>query len=85
MNFKGGESVTKAIRITGKVDFSGDHPMIDHFRFVKDNTEIAKAAKMTIPSPEHAALSRRPEGDLPDVYPDMDGFFEDLAQTYARP
>ncbi|MFL5204778.1 MAG: 5-methyltetrahydropteroyltriglutamate--homocysteine S-methyltransferase, partial [Microvirga sp.] len=38
MNFKGGVGIAKALRVTGKVGFSGHHPMIDHFRFVKDNT-----------------------------------------------
>jgi len=46
MNFKGGVGIAKALRITGKVGFSGQHPMIDHFRFVKDNTD--RVAKMTI-------------------------------------
>src|SRR4051812_36284243 len=48
MNFKGGVGIAKALRVTGKVDFS-DHPMIDHFRFVKENT--SRVAKMTIPGP----------------------------------
>lgn len=33
MNFKGGVGINKALRITGKVGFSG-HPMIEHFRFL---------------------------------------------------
>ena len=31
MNFKGGVGIAKALRVTGKVGFSGHHPMIDHF------------------------------------------------------
>ena len=37
MNFKGGIGVPKVLRVTGKVGFTS-HPMIEHFRFVKDNT-----------------------------------------------
>src|SRR3954453_7176026 len=48
MNFKGGVGITKALRVTGKVGFT-DHPMIEHFRFLKDNT--SRLPKMTIPGP----------------------------------
>ena len=57
MNFKGGVGITKALRVTGKVGFT-QHPMVDHFRFVKENTD--RVAKMTIFRPEHAPLSGRP-------------------------
>ena len=48
MNFKGGVGITKALRVTGKIGFSG-HPMIEHFRFLKENT--SRVPKMTIPGP----------------------------------
>src|SRR4029079_7421690 len=49
IQFKGGiETKAKGLRVTGKIGFSG-HPMLDHFRFLRDHTR--GTAKMTIPSP----------------------------------
>ena len=62
MNFKGGVGINKALRITGKVGFSG-HPMIEHFRFLAANT--SRVPKMTIPGPSMLALPRRPGDDEP--------------------
>lgn len=78
--FQGGiETRPKGIRVLGKVGFSG-HPMLDHFRFLRDRTRAA--AKMTIPSPSvlHFRGGRRAVDAA--IYPDMDEFFHDLGQAY---
>src|SRR3990172_2296474 len=49
IQFKGVETKPKALRVTAKMDFSNDHPMLAHFRFLKANTKVTP--KMTIPSP----------------------------------
>src|SRR6266513_1626697 len=47
--FKGGiETQAKGLRVVGKLGFSG-HPMLEHFRFLRDHTSAVP--KMTIPSP----------------------------------
>ena len=80
--FKGGLATkAKGLRVTGKVGFSG-HPMIDHFRFVKDYSAVMP--KMTIPSPSvlHFRGGRRAVD--PSVYPDMNDFYRDLGEAYKR-
>ncbi len=81
MNFKGGVGVSKALRITGKVGFSG-HPMIDHFRFVKDNT--SRTAKMTIPGPSMLHYRGGRKMMNAGLYPDMDAFYSDVGAAYAK-
>jgi 5-methyltetrahydropteroyltriglutamate--homocysteine methyltransferase len=81
MNFKGGVGVSKALRLTGKVGFSG-HPMIDHFRFVKDNT--SRTAKMTIPGPSMLHYRGGRKMMNAGLYPDMDAFYSDVGAAYAK-
>jgi 5-methyltetrahydropteroyltriglutamate--homocysteine methyltransferase len=79
--FKGVQPKPVLLRTIGKVGPTLDHPMIDHFRFVKDNTSVTP--KMTIPSPTSLHFRYgRPAIDA-GVYPDLDQFFEDLGAAYA--
>jgi 5-methyltetrahydropteroyltriglutamate--homocysteine methyltransferase len=82
MNFKGGVGITKALRITGKVGFPGHHPMIDHFRFVKDNTD--RVAKMTIPGPSMLHYRGGRKMMNMGVYPNMDDFYADVGKAYNK-
>src|SRR5205085_10207052 len=68
-------------RVSGKLGFT-HHPMIDHFKFLKAHT--AQTPKMTIPSPSVLHFRGGRAGISRDVYPDIDAFFEDLAQTYKK-
>jgi methionine synthase II (cobalamin-independent) len=80
--FKGGLATqARGLRVTGKLGFSG-HPMIGHFRFVKDHTTATP--KMTIPSPSvlHYRGGRHAV-DL-NVYPDMNDFYRDLGEAYHQ-
>src|SRR5215472_16624612 len=78
--FKGGiETQAKGLRVVGKIGFSG-HPMLEHFRFLRDRTRATP--KMTIPSPSvlHFRAGRRAVS--PSAYPDMEEFYCDLANAY---
>ena len=82
IQFHGIQTKPESLRVTGKLDFPADHPMLDHFRFLKANTQLVP--KMTIPSPSvmhfrggRTAISRQ-------VYPDMAAYFDDLAKLYAK-
>ena len=78
--FKGGiETQAKGLRVTGKLGFSG-HPMLDHFRFLRDHTRATP--KMTIPSPSVLHFRGGRRAVSPDVYPDMEEFYRDLGQAY---
>jgi 5-methyltetrahydropteroyltriglutamate--homocysteine methyltransferase len=85
IQFAGVETRNDSVRVIGKLDFPDDHPMLEHFKFLKKYCEIAHVMpKMTIPSPSvlhfrggRAAISK-------DVYPNIDEFFHDLAKTYRK-
>ncbi|MGK9166349.1 5-methyltetrahydropteroyltriglutamate--homocysteine S-methyltransferase [Inquilinus limosus] len=80
IQFQGAQVKPKAVRVVGKLGFSG-HPMLEHFRFLKANT--SRVPKMTIPSP--SMLHYRGGRQMIDaqVYPEMEGFYADLGQAYA--
>jgi 5-methyltetrahydropteroyltriglutamate--homocysteine methyltransferase len=80
--FKGVATKPKGVRVIGKVGFSS-HPMIDHFRFVREHTHSA-TPKMTIPSPSvlHFRGGRKAISEA--VYPDLDDLYCDLGSAYNR-
>jgi 5-methyltetrahydropteroyltriglutamate--homocysteine methyltransferase len=71
----------EGIKVTGKIGFS-NHPMIEHFKFLKANT--SRTPKMTIPAP--SALYGRPIGTPVDksVYSNKEKMFDDLGQAYKK-
>jgi len=80
--FKGGIATkSKALRVTGKLGFSG-HPMLDHFRFLKQHTK--ETPKMTIPSPSVLHFRGGRQAVSEAVYPDMAEFFRDLGLAYQK-
>ncbi|GJD52025.1 5-methyltetrahydropteroyltriglutamate--homocysteine methyltransferase [Methylobacterium crusticola] len=81
MNFKGGVGIPKALRVTGRIGFSG-HPMLDHFRFLKARTD--RVPKMTIPGPSMLHYRGGRKMINMGLYPEMDAFYEDLGAAYAR-
>jgi 5-methyltetrahydropteroyltriglutamate--homocysteine methyltransferase len=80
--FKGGLATqAKGLRVIGKVGFSG-HPMLEHFRFVKDNAKATP--KMTIPSPSVLHFRGGRHAVDANIYPDMNDFYRDLGDAYNR-
>jgi 5-methyltetrahydropteroyltriglutamate--homocysteine methyltransferase len=78
--FKGAELTPRALRVTGKIGFSG-HPMLDDFRFVQAHT--TRTAKMTIPAPSALHYRFWREAVSREIYPSMEEFFADLGRAYA--
>jgi 5-methyltetrahydropteroyltriglutamate--homocysteine methyltransferase len=70
------------LRVVGKLGAFSGHPMIDHFRFVKDHTR--GTPKMTIPSPSSVHFRYGRDGVPESIYPDMDEFYRDLGQSYRK-
>ena len=68
-------------RIISKVGFS-NHPMLDHFKFLKDNT--TRTPKMTIPSPSAFYGRTGRESVSKEAYPKLEDFFADLGHAYAK-
>jgi len=82
IQFHGTQTRAEGLQVHGRVAFPADHPMLAHFRYLKS---VAKGVpKMTIPAP--SALHYRGGREAIDraVYPDLDGFFEDLGRAYAE-
>ena len=69
IQFQGVQTKPKSIRVTGKIGFS-DHPMLEHFKFLKAHTRVVP--KMTIPSPTVMHFRLEPGAVSQGVYPDRD-------------
>jgi 5-methyltetrahydropteroyltriglutamate--homocysteine methyltransferase len=80
IKFHGVETKARSLEITGRIGFS-DHPMLDHFRFLKAHT--SRVPKMTIPSPSvlHFRVGRNL---IAPVYPDLEEFFADTGAAYKK-
>ena len=80
IQFTGVETKAQGIEVTGKMGFS-DHPMLDHFRFLKAHAKVLP--KMTIPSPSVLHF-RQDDTARRKIYPDIEDFFDDLGTVYAK-
>jgi 5-methyltetrahydropteroyltriglutamate--homocysteine methyltransferase len=81
IQFQGVQTKAQGIRVAGKLGFS-DHPMLDHFKFLKSNTRVTP--KMTIPSPSVLHFRLEPNAVNTKVYADRDAIFDDLGKAYRR-
>jgi 5-methyltetrahydropteroyltriglutamate--homocysteine methyltransferase len=81
LQFHGVETKPKAVRVVGKLGFS-DHPMLEHFKFLQSHTRVQP--KMTIPSPSVLHFRSGRSGISKKIYPDIEEFFDDLAQAYRK-
>jgi 5-methyltetrahydropteroyltriglutamate--homocysteine methyltransferase len=79
IQFQGVQTKAQAPHIVGKLGFS-NHPMLEHFRFLKAHTKVVP--KMTIPSPN--VLHFRLGSADKSLYPDRAALFDGLAQAYAQ-
>ena len=82
IQFHGVQTKPESLRITAKLDFPADHPMLGHFKFLKANTKVTP--KMTIPSPSVMHFRGGRNAISKEAYPDMEGYFEDLAKVYGK-
>jgi len=74
---------SQVLRIDDKISFPADHPMLDHFRFLRDNVPHGVVPKISIPSPtvlhfrlDEDAVTTGQYGD------DHEAIFDDLAAAY---
>ena len=81
IKFHGVETKPESVKVAGKVGFSG-HPMIEHFRFLKETTRVVP--KMTIPSPSVLHFRGGRHAIVETAYDDYDEFFDDLAGAYSK-
>jgi len=79
IQFHGVQTKAEGLKITSKIGFSG-HPMLEHFKFLKNHTRVTP--KMTIPAPSTLHFRQGRASISKEAYPDLDRFFDDLAKTY---
>jgi 5-methyltetrahydropteroyltriglutamate--homocysteine methyltransferase len=82
IQFHGVQTKAESLKVTSKLDFPADHPMIEHFKFLKANTKVTP--KMTIPSPSVMHFRGGRSAISKDVYPEMGAYFEDLGKLYGK-
>jgi 5-methyltetrahydropteroyltriglutamate--homocysteine methyltransferase len=70
------------LRVIGKLGGYKPHPMIEHFKFLKAHTK--QTPKMTIPSPSSLHFRYGRDAVPESLYPDMNDFYRDLAQSYSK-
>jgi 5-methyltetrahydropteroyltriglutamate--homocysteine methyltransferase len=70
------------VRVARKLGDFDTHPMIEHFKFLKDHTRATP--KMTIPSPSAVHFRDGRDAVPVSIYPDMEDFYRDLGQTYRK-
>ena len=80
IQFQGIQTQMKVLKVTGKIRFAPNHPMLEHFKFVKAHT--TKIPKMCIPSPSVMHFRLEPGSVAASAYPNRDAIFDDLAVAY---
>src|SRR6478609_9108996 len=82
IRFQGVNPKPMMLRVTGKLGAFSSHPMLEHFKFVKEHTRATP--KMTIPSPSSLHFRYGRDAVPESIYPDMNEFYCDLGQTYRK-
>jgi 5-methyltetrahydropteroyltriglutamate--homocysteine methyltransferase len=82
IKFQGPNPKPMMLRVTGKLGIFTTHPMLDHFKFVKEHTRVVP--KMTIPSPSSLHFRYGRDAIPGSIYPDMEDFYADLGRTYSK-
>ncbi len=80
IQFQGTQTKAQAPEIVAPLGFPRDHPMLEHFRFLKSCTTATP--KMTIPSPN--VLHFRLAAVDRTLYPGREALFDALAHTYRQ-
>ena len=84
--FHGEAAMVDDTYIVGKIGLSGEHPFVDHFRFVKALEDENTVAKQTIPSPaQFLAQFTMPfnRSCTKKYYPDEQELVEDIVKAYG--
>ena len=85
--FHGEAAMVDDTYIVGKIGLTGEHPFVDHFRFVKALEDENTVAKQTIPSPaQFLAQFTMPfnRGCTEKPYPNEQELVNDLVAAYGK-
>ena len=85
--FHGEAAMVDDTYIVGKIGLNGEHPFVEHFRFVKALEDENTVAKQTIPSPaQFLAQFTMPfnRGCTEKYYPDEQELVNDIVAVYGK-
>ena len=85
--FHGEAAMVDDTYIVGKIGLTGEHPFVDHFRFVKALEDENTVAKQTIPSPaQFLAQFTKPfnRGCTEKHYPNEQELVNDIVAAYGK-
>ena len=82
IQFQGPQPKPMMLRVTGKLGTLSGHPMLAHFKFLKEHAR--GTAKMTIPSPSSLHFRYGRDAIPGSIYSDMSEFYRDLGNTYRQ-
>ena len=80
IRFQGVNPKPMMLRVVGRLGRFSGHPMLEHFRFLKDRARAIP--KMTIPSPSSLHFRYGRDAVPASIYPEMSDFYRDLGETY---
>ncbi|MBE6091191.1 MAG: 5-methyltetrahydropteroyltriglutamate--homocysteine S-methyltransferase [Clostridium beijerinckii] len=84
--FNGLETRAETATLTGKIDFS-NHPMVEHYKFLKSISGYDVVARQTIPAPAQflAELQRGENKEITEsIYKNIDELILDIANAYKK-
>ena len=81
-NAQGPQPPSYLLRVTGKLGGAAPHPMVEHFRFLRDHANAT--AKVTIPSPSSLHFRYGRDAVPENIYPVMEDFYRDLGESYRK-
>lgn len=87
-HFHGQTAPSYNIRVVDKISFNDNHPFLADFEFLQKTvgTKGDAIAKATIPSPNmilrQELLANDGSSKIHEIYPNIEDFYHDLAQTY---
>src|SRR5215470_7204933 len=82
IRFRGVNPKPMMLRVIGKLGTFSGHPMLEHFKFVREHAKATP--KMTIPSPSSLHFRYGRDAVPESIYPDMADFYRDLGQSYRK-
>ena len=83
--FHGEDAIVDDTYLVGKLKLSGEHPVVDHFRFVKQFEDENTVAKQTIPSPAQFLAQFLFPFNLESTfaqYESEEAFIDDVVEVY---
>ncbi|WP_028659146.1 5-methyltetrahydropteroyltriglutamate--homocysteine S-methyltransferase [Nocardioides insulae] len=83
IQFQGVATKNQVLRVHDKIGFPADHPMLEHFRFLRDHVPAGVTPKISIPSPSVLHFRLDADAVRTDLYgEDHEALFDDLAAAY---